>query len=186
MKTTCHHSLLLALLFLAAAPLARGETAANSATLYQEGVNAYEAQNWAVAAEKFGQVFQQTRNPRAEYFLRNAKLKLAQGVPSETLEKKLSKVILPSVEFAETPLPEVLDFLRRKTGELTNGTVQPNLLYKRDPANPAVPVVTLKLSNIPVTEVIRYLGQLTQTKFKYETHAIIGVPASGAAGAPAS
>lgn len=177
MKPQRFQTLLLPLLFLASVSLAPGQTS-NSAALYQEGLAAYEAQNWAVAAEKFGQVFQQTRNPRAEYFLRNAKLKLAQGAPSETLEKKLSKVILPNVEFAETPLPEVLDYLRRKTGELTKGAVQPNLLYKRDPANPAVPTVTLKLSNIPVTEVIRYLGELTQTKFKYETHALIGVPAN--------
>jgi hypothetical protein len=148
---------------------------------YEEGVAAFEAQNWALAVEKFTQVYNQTRNPRADYYLRNAKLKLAQGEPSGSLEQKLSKIVIPNVEFEGTDLPTTLDYLRTKTVEISKGKLQTNFIYKRDPNNPAVPTVTLKLANIPVAELIRYIGELTGTKFKYETYAVVGVPASMAA-----
>ena len=37
-----------------------------------------------------------------------------------------------------------------------------------------------KLNNVPITEVIRYVGTLTGTKFKYEEFAIVGVPTATA------
>lgn len=151
--------------------------AADTSTLYQEGLTAYQEKNWVVAVEKFTQVYSQTRNPRALYFLQNAKLRLSQGEPADTLEKKLSRVVIPNIQFEETDLPTALEFLRTKTVELSKGNVQPNILYKRNLNNPVIPKVTLQLSNIPVTEVIRYIGQVTNTTFKYETYAVVGVPA---------
>jgi hypothetical protein len=179
MKTHSLWSALLCALLLGLATHAHGQ-AGGSKRLYDEGVAAFEAQNWALAVEKLTPVYNQTRNPRVEYYLRNAKLKLAQGEAPESIEKKLSRVIIPDIEFDAAELPTTLDFLRTKTAEISKGLVRTNFIYKRDPNNPVVPVVTLKLSNIPVTDVLRYIGDLTNTKFKFEAYAVVGMPASSA------
>ena len=180
MKTHTLWTVLFFALALGLTPPAHAQ-AGGSRKVYDEGVAAFEAQNWALAVEKFTLVFNQTRNPRAEYYLRNAKLKLAQGQASESLEQKLSKILISNVEFDGTDLPTTLEYLRTKTAEISRGKLQTNFMYKRDPNNPTVPTVTLKLANIPVPELIRYIGELTGTRFKFETYAVVGIPVSMAA-----
>lgn len=51
-------------------------------------------------------------------------------------------------------------------------------LYKGSNADKESKMVTWKLGNVPMTEVIRYVGQLTGTKFKYEEYAVVGIPAT--------
>lgn len=172
------HSLrygLLSCLFLLLAPSSL-PAAADTETLFQEGVAAYEAQNWALAAQIFSQVYRVTRNPRAQFYLKNAKLKLHLNQPAVTLEKKLSEIILPEVNFEETDLPTVFQFLRAKVEEISKGTLQPNILYKRDPSNPATPAITLQLSHVPVTEVLRYVAEMTGNRIKYEPYAVLCSP----------
>jgi len=163
------------LLTLLVVPLALAQSSDLKQT-YQEGLAAYQAQNWKVAVEKFTEVLRRTGNPRVRFYLRNAQLKLAEGEPSVSLEKKLSQVIIPSIEFEETPVPVALEYLRAKTVELTEGEIRPNFIYKADRNAPSPPTVTLRLSSIPVSEVIRYIGDLSRTRFRYEAHAVVGMP----------
>lgn len=185
MKSISFRMGLFSALFLAltaSAPAQSGDTA----TLYREAMAAYEAQDWVLASALFDAVYRKTKNPKAQFYLRSAQLKLAQGKTSETLEKQLSRVIIPNIEFEETDVVTALTFLRTKTEELSGGKVKPNFLYKRDPNNPVLPLVTLQVRNIPVTEVIRYIGDLTRTKFKYDAHAVLGVPGHLAPPEPAA
>jgi hypothetical protein len=62
------------------------------------------------------------------------------------------------------------------TDELTGGKLHPNFIYKGSSEDRTRPQITLRLANVPVSEVIRYVGELTGTSFAFEPHAVVGTP----------
>lgn len=134
------------------------------------------------------------------------------------IEEKLKTIILPSVEFAETPLVDALEFLQQRSVELdvneqdvTKKGVNIILdagLSGGGAAAPAAPAggddggfgfegggggaaavssggggygdarITLRLSNVPLAEALRYTTSLAQLKYKVEPHAVVVIPIS--------
>ena len=117
------------------------------------------------------------------------------------IEENLKTIILPSVEFADTPLKDALDFLQQRSVELD--------INEADPAKKGINIVldvgltgdggfgneggadtkpegggvgdtpiTLRLTNVPIGEALRYTTSLAQLKYKVEPHAIVVVPLS--------
>lgn len=132
-------------------------------------------------------------------------------------EEKLKTIILPSVEFADTPLRDALDFLRQRSveldiqetdvarkgvniildsGSITGGGGAPAAVPAADgggfgfEGGGAAPVasggaggagdtrITLRLSNVPLAEALRYTTSLAQLKYKVEPFAVKVVPLS--------
>ncbi len=130
-------------------------------------------------------------------------------------EEKLKTIVLASVEFAETPLREALDFLQQRSVELDVNEPDPakkgvNIILDVGAAgggaaapaapapaagggpafeNAAAPVaggggdagvgatlITLRLSNVPLAEALRYTTSLAQLKYKVEPFAVKVVP----------
>lgn len=146
------------------------------------------------------------------------------NIPTETsttdirrIEEKLKKINLPSVEFAETPLSDALDFLQEKSVELdisesdpakkgVNIVLDAGILGGGGGAAPAAPagvddgfgfgggggapagggggggvsdtLITLRLTNVPLAEALRYTTSLAQLKYKVEPQAVLVVPLS--------
>jgi len=121
-------------------------------------------------------VRQYPRDPKLRAALAQARLAEREGTPKGVLEAKLKLVILPEVEFSDVDLDSVFMYLSQKTEELTGGKLRPNFIYKGSVEERKRPQITLRLSNVPVSEVIRYVGELTSTVFVYEPHAIVGTP----------
>ena len=121
-------------------------------------------------------VSQYPRDPKLRAALAQARLAAREGAPKGILEAKLKVVILPEVEFSDVDLDSVFLYLSQKTEELTGGKLRPNFIYKGSVEERTRPQITLRLSNVPVSEVIRYVGELTSTVFVYEPHAIVGTP----------
>ena len=95
---------------------------------------------------------------------------------TDALKAKLSKTIIPSVEFADTPLLDALRFLVSKSAELDPAKEGINMIYHGDPDATGETGVTLKLSNIPLSEVLKYTVLLGAHKMKLETHSIVVKP----------
>lgn len=154
---------------------------------YNEGIALYQAGNYAEAKKYFDFVVSKNpKSPHARAYLAKTNLALKQNLkPKFDLEGKLAKVIVPAVDFSEASLGDVMDYLSKRAEELTDGKVVANFIYKGTAAQRSGSFVTLKLRDVPMNEVIRYVGNLTNTRFDYEEHAIVGTPANQAA-APAT
>lgn len=128
-------------------------------------------------------------------------------------EEKLKTIVLPSVEFSETPLRDALDFLQQRSVELDVNEQNPakkgiNIIldegsFGAAPAAAATAApagdgfgfeggggvssgaggigdtrITLRLTNVPLAEALRYTTNLAQLKYKVEAHAVVVVPLS--------
>lgn len=104
----------------------------------------------------------------------------------QNLEGKLAAITLPSISFEGTDLGLVFEYLRQKSEELSDGKVVANFIYKGTDEQKKNTLVTLSLRNTPFTDVVRYVGQLTNTEFKYEEFAIVATPVGAGSGPVAS
>jgi general secretion pathway protein D len=133
------------------------------------------------------------------------------------IEEKLKTIVLPSVEFADTPLRDAIDFLQQRSVEMDISETNParkgiNILIDAGlgggggaPAGGAAPApdggfgfeaagaaavggaaaggvgdtrISLRLSNVPLAEALRYTASLAQLKYKVEPFAVKVVPIS--------
>lgn len=143
----------------------------------------------------------------------------AGGLPSERdeieyINTKLKRIIIPEIEFENTPLADAIEFLRIKSRELDDLEPDPtrkgvNIIIRSgssggggggafggggggdlgfdsdagaaaggfgggdDPANTPI---SLKLSNVPLMEALRYTTELARLKYKVEPHAVVVIP----------
>ena len=96
------------------------------------------------------------------------------------LNEKLQKTIIPLVEFRDTPFRDALEFIQQKSVELDPTTDDPekrgiNLILDADGSNqyPGDIRITLRLSNVPLAEALRYTTALAQTETSVEPHAVV-------------
>lgn len=90
---------------------------------------------------------------------------------SNTLKNQYAAVILPKVELQDVTLAEAMEGLRVLTKTASADKVTPNFIIKG--ADTGSRKVTLSLSNVPLSEVLNYVTQLTSTRLVYEQHAVI-------------
>ncbi|MEO8351618.1 MAG: hypothetical protein ABI680_07800 [Chthoniobacteraceae bacterium] len=96
----------------------------------------------------------------------------------DTQEKALAQVIIPKLAFKEATFDSTLSFLKAKVAEVSGGKQSVNFVVQ--PSVDQKQTVTLNLTNIPASEAIRYLGELTNTRFDFQKFAIM-VSAKGTA-----
>lgn len=97
------------------------------------------------------------------------------SAPANPLELRLQRVIVPKVDFKEASLDAVLDYLTQvpvKTEQLKN-PVNIVKAYKSTHPDIADRRITLSLSNVPWTEILRYVCLTADVQARYESHAII-------------
>ncbi|MDF1858870.1 MAG: M56 family metallopeptidase [Verrucomicrobiales bacterium] len=97
------------------------------------------------------------------------------------LEKKMESIIIPKLEFSDTPLSDALRFLRQKSVELD--------VEEKDPAKKGINIIlnapalengsgleglriTLRLSKVPLSEALRYTTNLAQTTMRVGANAV--------------
>ena len=91
--------------------------------------------------------------------------------PPDTLQQKYAAVKLPKVDLVDVTLAESLQALTILTKNATDGKMQPNfILLAQDKASAKV---TLSLTNIPLTEALTYITQLTSTKARWDNNGVI-------------
>jgi hypothetical protein len=121
------------------------------------------------------------KNPTAIGFLRRI---AAEAKPSAvTLEKQLATVVIPKVEFKEATLGSVLDYLKQVVAKTTDGKTSVNFIVQLPDDQVKTQPITLSVTNIPFTEVLRYLGGLAGVQFEYDKYAVVVKPRGAAVSA---
>lgn len=88
-----------------------------------------------------------------------------------SLKKTYEGVVIPKLDFADVSLTEAVEGLRGLSSAATGGKVMPNIIVK-DPALGSK-TFSLNLRNVPLTQAIQYLAEMTGAHVSYDTHAVI-------------
>lgn len=146
-------------------------------SIRDEGIALYKAGRYEEALMKFTFILQKNpRDPYARSYQAKCKMAIANDLGRNDLEGKLAKIIIPQLNFSDAPIGDVLDYLAARTEELTKGQTVVNFIYKGTAEQRQNTRITLSVRNVPVTEAIRYVGQLSRTHFSFEEHAVVGDP----------
>ncbi len=145
---------------------------------YDEGVRLYDSGEYEEALIRFEiAVRANPRSPHARSYMIKSKTAVAQGRGSKkSIEKDLAKIIIPEINFEDAPIGDVLQYLAARTEELTQGKLRPNIIYKGTSEQRQNTLITLSVRNVPVTEALRYIGQISRTHFAYDEHAVVADP----------
>jgi hypothetical protein len=120
------------------------------------------------------------RNQVAINYLRLIKAQEGKAPKGSDMEHQLATVVIPKIELREATFAAALEFLRQSVAKTTNGKTAVNFVVNLPEESKNLPV-TLVLTNVPFTEVLRYLGGLANVHFEYDKYAITVKPGSGAA-----
>ena len=96
----------------------------------------------------------------------------AAAVPVRSLER----MVVP-VEFKDTSLQSALEYIRQHIESGSDGKTQVNFVLNVPPelANKRF---TLQLDHVPVTELLRYIGESVGVSFEMQKYAIVVTPAA--------
>ncbi|MEM9016515.1 MAG: tetratricopeptide repeat protein [Verrucomicrobiota bacterium] len=176
-----HRLLPIFLVFLLAAILPFTAQAQSTQAVFNQGVALYKQQNYVEALAKFEAVLR--ANPGYVYarsYANKCKVAIANNTgPKNDIEGTLAKIVIPQLNFTDASIGEVLEYFSVRAEELTGGKFVPNFIYKGTTDQRDNTLITLNLRNVPMTEAIRYVGQLSRTQFRYEEHAIVADPNFG-------
>lgn len=148
--------------------------------LLTEAQRAYLRGEMAAAKEQFNLVLKlEPENRTAIMYARRiaaeeARETAVKGPPNAT-KAMLEILILPKVQLNEASLGEALEFLRQKGNQLGGGKIAINFVLMLDDKAKETKF-TLSLQNVPFTEVLRYIGELTKVQFSYDRFAITVKP----------
>ena len=144
-------------------------------SVFNDGVRLYNQEKYEEALQNFERILRaNATHVYARSYAAKCKTALAAGVGKKNnLEGQLSKVIVPQIDLRDAPVGDVLDFLADKTEELTGGKLVPNFIYKGTAEQRENTLISLNLRSVPMTEVVKYVGQLSRSRVRYEDHAVV-------------
>ena len=93
--------------------------------------------------------------------------------------KSLERMVVP-VEFKDTSLQSALEYIRQHIESASGGKTAVNFVLNVPPelANKRI---SLQMDHVPVTELLRYVGDLAGVSFQFQKYAILVTPASATA-----
>lgn len=104
------------------------------------------------------------------------------------LDQKLKQIIIPTLEFSDARLAEVIDFLGQKAQELDTSELDPtkrgvNFVIDSGSAggeDPAQKTLTVRLANVPLGVAVKYAAQQVGMTYRTDNFAVRIVPPSAA------
>lgn len=146
--------------------------------LYEEAQRAYISGRIEEAQTKFELLLQMDpQNLRAQNYLRM--IQIANKQAGGTMEKQLAGIVLPKVEFHDATFGSALEYVRQEVSRITDKKTAVSFVLQIPDAAKEAPI-TLSLATIPVTELLRYMGELAKVEFRYEQHAVVVRPIGAA------
>jgi len=158
----------------------RAQQPSSAQALFNHAVQLYNQDRFEEALIQFQEVLKLSPNSLyARSYAGKCKAAMSRGGGAKNaLREQLEKIQLPKLAFDEAPVGDVMDYLSQRAEELSGGKIALNFIYKGTSEQRKNTLVTLSLRNVPMTEVIRYIGQVTHIHFSYEEHAVIADPNS--------
>lgn len=107
------------------------------------------------------------------------------------IDQKLKQIIIPTLEFSEARLTEVIDFLGQKAQELDTSETDPskrgvNFVIDSENAggdDPGQRTLTVRLANVPLGVALKYAAQQVGMTYRTDNFAVRIVPPSTGEGA---
>ena len=161
---------------------AASSQAQTASQLYAQGVQAYNQGDVEQAKRQLQLTLEVDKNFRPASALLNRiaqEQRVAGGaapaavVPTRSLER----MVVP-VEFRDTSLQSALEYIRQHIEGSTSGKTTVNFVLNVPPEL-ANKKVTLQLDHVPVTELLRYIGELAGVSIQIQKYAILVTPAPG-------
>jgi len=142
-----------------------------------EAQEAYIRGDIETAKQKFKIVLElDPHNLTAQNYLHTIEVQQkASGGGGAEQEKKLSTLILQRVQLKDASFDTALDYLKQLAGKQGQNV---SFVVQVPSEVTDAKKVTLFLENIPFTEVLRYMGELTGFKFSIDKYAIVVKQAS--------
>jgi hypothetical protein len=157
--------------------LAFSSLAAQQEEMQSEAVRAFQAGDYATAKYLFESLLAiDPKNPAARNYLRAIALREGSGAG---LEAALKNINIPALDFRDVTVREAVAFVSQKVLELSGGKQSLNVVWMVSPAQTDSTRITLKLQNVPASEVLRYIGDAANLRFSYDAYAVKIRPASG-------
>src|SRR5205085_10811769 len=88
------------------------------------------------------------------------------------LEARVQTIVIPSVQFNGATVPEALEFLRVQIQKL--GVPGVSIILKPNPG--AGPQLNMDLKSVPLTEVLRYIADLSDLRLSVQGDAFVLEP----------
>lgn len=111
------------------------------------------------------------RHTQSQAMLARIKMEEKQG---PTLADQLAGIVIPKIEFSEVTVPEALEGLKVLAKNATDGKAAPNFIVRNGEA--MTRPISLKLENIPLSDALRYVAELSGTICRYEKNAVVFSP----------
>ena len=160
--------------------------AENTTQLLSDAQSAYLRGDLVEAKRNFELVNQlDPKNVTAIGYLKILKAQQASQSGGAMQEKKLASLILPQVQLRETSLTTAVKYIEQQAAKSSGGKVALSFVFQIPEETKNMPV-TLSLNAVPVTEAIRYLGDLASVSFTYESYAIVIRPKGGVTSSPSA
>ena len=160
--------------------LAFSSVGAQQGEIQAEALRAFQAGDYRTARSLFESlVSMDPKNTAARNYLH---IIAQREKRAPNLEETLKRIIIPRVDLRDTTVPEAVSFVSQKVHELSAGKYSLNVVWMVSPAQAAESRVTLSLRNVPVSEVLRYVGDASNLRFHFDTLAVKIKPMSNSAG----
>lgn len=91
---------------------------------------------------------------------------------ADDLRQKLSKMVIPEINFREAKPADVIEFLRAESKRLSPDKTEINFVWQV-PADAKLTPVTLNLKNVPFLDVLDYVTELAKLKYRIDAYAVI-------------
>lgn len=137
---------------------------------YEEGRAAFLAGQFDLAREKLAYVAAKAPDHLPTRAML-AQIEAQLGPDNTMLRKSYEKVILDRVEFADVTVDEALQAVRMLAMKASQNKVAPNVIVK----SPGIgkKTISLNLAQVPLTEVLNYIAQLSESKVIYDKTAVV-------------
>jgi hypothetical protein len=163
---------------------AAGESAQQ---ILSDAQTAYIQGDLVTAKKNFDMVLQlDPKNQVARNYLRILQSQLAAAPKGNVIEKQLSTVILPKVDFRDASIGSVFDYLRQQVPKITGGKTTVNFVIQVPDATLQSQTVTLQLGNVPFPVALKYLCDLAELQAEYQQYAIKITPRGAGSAKPAT
>lgn len=170
------HILIVSVIFGFGAGLCLAEPAANSDTLYRQGVAAEQAGDPDAARAAYEQALR--LNPRhADATFRLGQLKhRRESIARHGRQAAFNGVMLAEIRLEDAELRESLDLLGKMVETQSEGKVAPNFVIQDADGKLADAKISLKLRNVTAGAVLEYILGIASARARHDEYAIVITP----------
>ena len=142
----------------------------------RRGAAAEKAGDPDAAREAYTQALRlNPRNATARYRLGQLKSTSAK-IAAQGRENQIGSVMIPAIQLDSATLTESLELLAKMIERETDSKVAPNFVLQDPTGELGKSPITLQLKNVPARAVLKYLTTQSNSKLRFDEHAVVISP----------